>query len=308
MDLIELAQAVVNQVSEVVLLTDRDGIVWFAGPRVTQKLAFAVDEATGRPLWNVMRPDGPATSEIEDLFRRAMRGEVPGGRGLPHWIVLRANDGRPVPGWLTLIPIGRPPAEDAMVVFRPVESAADEHHLWRAIIDAIDDPVIALDRQMRVRELNTAAKALAGNVSGELKGQPCMTVFNHGDHAPANCPLTESFRGRRTVCRVITDRAGRQFEATCWPILDSEGRALLVLERLRAVDDGHGAQLTVRERLLLETLETLHDQISRVLVRVRPVSGGLEQAEVRQVGAALERSRALAVSTFQRVATESDGG
>lgn len=308
MDLIELAQALVNQVSEVVLLTDRNGLVWFAGPRLTQKLAFAVDEATGRPLWDVLRPDGVAPSEVENLFREAMRGDaLAGAHWSPHWVVLRANDDRPVPGWLTLIPLGRPP-EDVMVVFRPVEASADEQHLWRAIIDAIDDPVIALDRQMRVRELNMAAKALAGDMAGEIVGRPCMTVFGHGDYAPDNCPLTESFRGRRTVCRVITDRAGRQFEATCWPILDSEGRALLVLERLRAIGASDGARLTPREQLLLETIESLHDQIRRVLVQVRPVKGGLAQDEVREIGAALERSRGLAAATFRRLAADSHGG
>lgn len=240
MDLLTLAQALASLRSDVLVLSDVDGVVWFAGPRVEQTLGCPIEHAIRRRLWEVLVAVGPAgevVTDVQDAFIRAMRhgDEADASHWSPQWVTLRGRDGHAMPGWLTVLPLGRK-AENALAVFRVVESGEKGSALWRSVLDTIDEPVIALDRRLRIWEMNTAARALLEDPQADPHGMPCWKAL-HGDaDFPPECPVPDAFRTRKTTYRTVVELGpGRTFEVTCWPLLDGDGRPALALERLRPI-------------------------------------------------------------------------
>lgn len=239
MDLLTMAQALAHISSDLLLLANRDGTVWFTGPRIETMLGRPMECTLRRPLWDILPsvgPSGESSRDVEDAFRRtaAHAAQQDGVRWSPQWVVLRRADNGTVPGWLTVLWLGRS-GENALVVFRAVEANDTRNATWRSVIDTIDEPLVILDRRMRVWELNAAARALLHEPGRDARGLPCWQAFHAAEDVSEDCPLPEAFGRRKTACATIDAPDGRTFEVTCWPLLDSEGRPTLVLERLRPI-------------------------------------------------------------------------
>lgn len=235
MELIDLARSLVHLVSDVLMISDESGEIWFAGPSVEQKLGWRIDEVIGHRVWEVLVAEWASPGEscdVKALFDRAVRTSE---EEAPHdWIVLRGRDGCRVAGWLTVIPLGRP-LSNALVVFRLLERDGEESRMWRKLFDLVGDPLVVLDWRFRIRELNAAARRLAASPEADVRGLPCWRVFHGVDGVPHTCPLPGTLRTGKTMCATVEDAAGGKWEVVCQPILDSDDRATFVLERIRAV-------------------------------------------------------------------------
>lgn len=72
----------------------------------------------------------------------------------------------------------------------------EQEHL-DAILDAIEDGVMTIDRQLNIRAFNKSAQALTGYTAAEALGQPCAEICQ-GSLCNERCPVTSGYRSGET--------------------------------------------------------------------------------------------------------------
>ncbi|MBU0516104.1 MAG: PAS domain S-box protein, partial [Proteobacteria bacterium] len=78
-DRVLLATAI-EQTSEVVIVTDREGLIRYVNPAFERVTGHNREEAWGRIPWDIMRPDQADDTSYRDLVQAVLRGEVWCGR------------------------------------------------------------------------------------------------------------------------------------------------------------------------------------------------------------------------------------
>ena len=128
---------------------------------------------------------------------------------------------------------------------------------WRYTFDAITDPVLILDTDMRVVRANRAASRLLAGDRNPVEGRTCHQLFA-GAAVPCRiCPVQTVRRERKPYSQEITHRyLGRTFSVACSPIT---GNDTVIGYILSAKDISH--QRNLERRLIhahkLEAIATL---------------------------------------------------
>lgn len=111
-----------------------------------------------------------------------------------------------------------------------------------AIIDAIQEAIVVVDRDQRVVRANASALAMLGLRSDELLGRPCAEVVNC-EACRDNCPFQRILNGgvaeRQFNIRLDGPwgDAGRRICLTSNPVVDARGAVTGLVENIR--DVGH---------------------------------------------------------------------
>ena len=118
-----------------------------------------------------------------------------------------------------------------------------------AIIDAIQEAIVVVDRELRVVRANASALAMLGLRSEELLGRPCAEVVNC-EACRDNCPFQRILNGGAAE-RQFNIRldgpwgdAGRRICLTSNPVVDARGAVTGLVENIR--DVGHLNELLFR--------------------------------------------------------------
>ncbi|MBI4882215.1 MAG: response regulator [Planctomycetes bacterium] len=145
----------------------------------------------------------------------------------------------------------------------------------QTVIDAIPDPLLAIDRQHRLRLANSAGLAAAQR-AGEDRVLTCHQA-SHGRAEPCAggehpCPLQAVVESRAPVVieHVHEDRekGPRRVEITAAPIFDKDGTIREIIEFSRDVTARVLAEQEVRERE--ETLRTMADSAQEAIIMMDP--------------------------------------
>lgn len=108
----------------------------------------------------------------------------------------------------------------------------------RAVLDAVSDGVVVMDRRRRLVFANRAAATMLGHTGRTLEGRPCHTVLNTTD-CEHNCPLTRlETRGEPALGAIemtYCGAGGRSFQALShFEILfDDDGAVVGAVETFR---------------------------------------------------------------------------
>jgi PAS domain S-box-containing protein len=165
---------------------------------------------------------------------------------------------------------GQPPPADAPTA--PVAAGSDEpggeaaesgltvqlsREEWRYTFDAITDPVLILDTDMRVVRANRAASRLLAGDRDPVEGRTCHQLFAGAAVPCRTCPVQTVRRERKPYSQEITHRyLGRTFSVACSPI---SGNDTVIGYILSAKDISH--QRNLERRLIhahkLEAIATL---------------------------------------------------
>jgi PAS domain S-box-containing protein len=128
---------------------------------------------------------------------------------------------------------------------------------WRYTFDAITDPVLILDTDMRVVRANRAASRLLAGDRDPVEGRTCHQLFAGAAVPCRTCPVQTVRRERKPYSQEITHRyLGRTFSVACSPI---SGNDTVIGYILSAKDISH--QRNLERRLIhahkLEAIATL---------------------------------------------------
>jgi PAS domain S-box-containing protein len=134
----------------------------------------------------------------------------------------------------------------------------------RSVLDAVMDGLSVTDDQLRIIQVNAVMEKWYPQAS-PLVGRLCHQVY-HGLEKPcANCPSLKALETRERQSTVIPRTKGGLstgwLELFSYPILDSEGRAMGVVEHIRDITDRVNAQ-DERERLI-HRLEVQNEELER---------------------------------------------
>ena len=94
---------------------------------------------------------------------------------------------------------------------------------WQETFDAIIDPVLILDIDLRVVKANQAARQLLSINGGSIEGKTCHQLFAGSDAPCPFCPAPSVRHERKPQRRELTHRyLGRTFSVCCSPLFVQE--------------------------------------------------------------------------------------
>ncbi|HRZ13446.1 MAG TPA: PAS domain-containing protein [Kiritimatiellia bacterium] len=159
---------------------------------------------------------------------------------------------------------------------------------YRAILHAVQEPILVIDRQMRIVEANEAAQKVFSKGSAPLTGCACHRA-THGLLQPCSetglhCPVIEVFETGRFVRAV--HRHQRVDGGVVWeeilasPLRNEQGEIVAVVEELRDLTEA------LQHRSLIKELQAQVRRLEGILPicghckKIRNKSGAWEEIEV----------------------------
>ncbi|MGE4198179.1 MAG: sensor histidine kinase [Phycisphaerales bacterium] len=198
---------------------------WGVSPSFRYGAAVAAAALLGAAGWRHQRRHARALLAIERELRAMAESAPAGGANHP-------------------ASRGTPPVQDAMQALRTrvslqLKEAAKKSRNLEAVIDAIDEPVLATDNTNAVLLCNRSAEVFLGGAPGTLKGRPITDLFTHADildmHAAARAGEV-----RRLRVRLTTPVGPRVFQVSASPVPAAWGQgifgAVLVLRDVTELD------------------------------------------------------------------------
>jgi len=247
--------------SEVVFITDRDGIIRFVNPEFTRVYGYTaldvVGKATPRILKSGLVPDG----EYHTFWRRILRGEVVRGEAQN-----RTKDGRPIMVDGSATPVRD--ADGAVVGFLAIQRDVSERHAAReerdrlaSVVEQMAEATVVFDPRRCFVYVNPAWERLTGYTSAEVLGQP-LRLLNSGEHDSAfyegiwdrigtGGTWTGHVTNRRKDGSLYTE------ETTVTPIRDAEGRLRHFVSVGQDVEQRRGLELQLRQSQKMEAIGRL---------------------------------------------------
>jgi PAS domain S-box-containing protein len=98
------------------------------------------------------------------------------------------------------------------------------------ILENIDDPIIHLDLERRIKWLNPAAAAAIGEPPEELTGRQCHSVWCPTEKECTTCPAQQAIDSQQPAKGAVIDSCGREWSIKASPVLTSTGRMVGVVE------------------------------------------------------------------------------
>lgn len=167
----ETFRLVVESARDAIVMTDAAGGIEFVNPAVERVFGFEPAELLHRPLHILLRDYKSGAREATGVTRsgEAIPLEISAGE-------MQTPDGRRTTWILRDVSVKKREAEQAETLTRVLQTVARE---WVATFDAVDSPMLVLDRSLTLRRLNAAARHLFGLRYGDLVGHPFERLATH---------------------------------------------------------------------------------------------------------------------------------
>jgi methyl-accepting chemotaxis protein len=169
------------------------------------------------------------------------------------------------------------------------EQASRKNADYANMLNAVDDPIFAVDEQMRIIAANARAAALAGRPQDGMAGVACRDAFPAALCAAARCASGDDSacagedRGAESgVVEISLDGAARFVKPVSGVMRDASGRTVGYVEVARDVTD-----MVLTERAMAENLERtrqVNEEINAAGLRIAQALEGVagQADEVRQ--------------------------
>ncbi|MGQ9486099.1 MAG: hybrid sensor histidine kinase/response regulator [Desulfosoma sp.] len=132
-----------------------------------------------------------------------------------------------------------------------LSTLAAKEQLWRSICEGMQDPLVVLDRDFRIRMINSAAAALAQTTPKEAEGKSCTEVFSYwhklsGACADKECAARQVLKtgtARSSHMEILLpDGSSRVFHVLVSPLLEQDAAVSGVIESFRDITEEARAQ------------------------------------------------------------------
>jgi PAS domain S-box-containing protein len=243
-------RALLEQASDGIAVIDRQGRYLDVNSRMCDMMGYSREEFLRLTIKNVVASEDQTATplRLSDLLA---------GKTVISERVMRRKDGSTFPMEISakMIPDGRlcgihrditerKKAEEALRA--AMLKANEEKTKSEAIISAIGDFMVILDREFKVVYQNKVAVDNVGDRIGEI----CHKAFEDRDAVCEGCPVALSFgdglvhRGERTAESV---RGTMHLDITASPLKDASGRVTAVIEMVKDITERRRAETLIRE-------------------------------------------------------------
>jgi PAS domain S-box-containing protein/putative nucleotidyltransferase with HDIG domain len=107
---------------------------------------------------------------------------------------------------------------------------------WRAVFDAVRDPIFVHDAEFRLTRINQAYAELAGMPIKTALGRPYWEVFPKMDGPSKGCEIIDNIStAKGAECDEIVLEDGRTFQSRAFVMQDTQGRFMQVVQILHDV-------------------------------------------------------------------------
>ena len=150
--------------------------------------------------------------------------------------------------------LSRPPEQFLNII----EKGKNE---WEKTVDAIDDIITILDKEMRIIRANKAAHHVFNYKIGELVGMKCHKAFYHNDSPCDNCPILQTVENaeKHRFCKWFAE-SDKTFDISGSPVLDEQGQLSMIVHIARDITK------TIQQEEKSKKLTTAIEQVSEVIV------------------------------------------
>ncbi|NIF45541.1 PAS domain-containing protein, partial [Burkholderia sp. Tr-862] len=210
--------AVLQALPHGVIATDAKGRVTYVNAVAAALAGGGLDDATGRPVRDVLHVFDRDDRRVQTTLERALAGAH--ALSDRHW--LHGADGSPpVPIVEAASPIvdAHGNLDGAVLLLRDAgteRASAEVSRLQRAVVDASPDAIVGIDRQGRIVSWNPAAQRIFGYDEADARGRPLETLV--AMRWLRRNPLADSFDAMREAVGPLellcVRRDGRRFRAT----------------------------------------------------------------------------------------------
>ncbi len=163
----------------------------------------------------------------------------------------------------------------------------DQKDYYSKIFDAVRQPILVIDRNYTIVDVNNAACILMNMGRDRIVGQACFKI-THGIHRPCwqeetSCPVQLAFELQKQASVIHKHKPAGKIvfeEVVASPIFNDKGEISFVVEELRDVTELVDLK-EIREHLMSE-IETLRGilPICAFCKKVRDENGYWQQVEV----------------------------
>lgn len=289
-----LFKKAVEKSSEVIFLTDREGIITYINPEFTRLYGYSSEEVIGKTTPRILKSGELSHQDYQSLWetlldRRVARGEF----------VNRCKDGSLVTVESAANPIFG--EKDDIIGFLAIQRDISErkrveielataHSFQQSIIDGIAEPIFVISPDYQILAVNHAAREFSTKNATSVEPNYCYQMSHHrnlpceGNEHP--CPLHKVEETGRPITVIHehyqAEGARRFVEIVAAPLWNNDGSFQGIIESLRDVTEHKQAEqdlIKYTERLkaistqLVEIEESerqrlareLHDQIGQNL-------------------------------------------
>lgn len=128
---------------------------------------------------------------------------------------------------------------------------------WQYTFDAIMDPVLILDSDLRVIKGNSAAVQLLSVDGAAIEGKTCHALFAGAAEPCVFCPIPNVYLENKPHCQEVTHRyLGRTFSVSCSPLFE-EGRIVGFVYSAKDISHQRNLEKRLVHAHKLESIATL---------------------------------------------------
>jgi signal transduction histidine kinase/HAMP domain-containing protein len=202
---------------------------------------------------------------------------------------------------------------------RSLRTVDTQRHELQAILDAVDDEIVVLDRELRVVAANEAFRKSAERAGVEIEGRPCGRASPSGARcgvdATDGCPVARVFETgqlhKGILSHVDPEGGERTMEVHASPLRDRDGAVDLVVEVRRDISERRQLEASLVHSERLASLGLLASGVSHEINNPLGVIAmsvdGLRRRLRSEPGIAAEAVRALD-PVLQRISGEVQRG
>ncbi len=202
---------------------------------------------------------------------------------------------------------------------RSLRTVDSQRHELQAILDAVDDEIVVLDRELRVVAANEAFRRASGRPGSEIDGRPCREASSSrwpcDVEAPDGCPVAWVFETGRLhkgiLSRIDPEGQERTIEIHASPLRGPDGAVNLAVEVRRDISERRQLEASVAQSERLASLgllaSGLSHEINNPLGAIATSVDGLRRRLPNEPGIAAEAVRTLE-PVLQRISQEVQRG
>lgn len=329
-----LLRKAVEASGEVVILTDKEGVITFVNPEFTRLYGYTTEEVVGKNTPRILKSGTMMPQDYVEFWDKLLQKNIVKGE-----FVNKCKDGSLV----TIEASANPIVDESgniigfLAIQRDVSRqiqakvALEAAHTFRqAIIDGIADPIMVIREDHHVQLMNRAAREFSFRDTAYDNSVLCYQVSHHSEKpcegSKHPCPLAKVRETSQTVIveheHYQADGRLRLVEIIASPLIDVDGSFLGIIEAMRDITERRLVEVQLKQyttRLrtlaaqLTEVAETerqklaheLHDQVGQNLtalgINLNIIRSQLPENENESFQFHLDDSLALVEQTTERI-------
>ncbi|RJX36350.1 MAG: response regulator [Desulfarculus sp.] len=285
----ERYRTLVESMNEGVLTLDKDEVITFINPALCRLVGYPAEALLGRNVCDLVMPGEKEKLKSEIKQRRQ-------GKSSTYELRLLSRDGQERVALVSAVPMmdqkGR--YQGANAVFtdltdlrRTQEGMRKAAEEWRQSFDAIDEMMLVLAPDMRVRRCNLTVVKTIGLPFKKIVGQYCYKILRGSDEPCVGCPHPQVIQtGRPAEIETDLPHLNRTASISISPIKDSQGQVTATVHIVRDISEKRSQeQETLRlTKALVESFQATTLALTSMVESRDPYTSGHTQGVAELCG------------------------